>query len=160
MTYRTLPVLTREQLNPPVHWIITLRTLDQCGQLQGVGRSVARSVTPVDATGSCVECAVQRRTIHSLPIRSSWGRPHLTILSSRQGFGLETGFNGHLRIVRANNYNTIANFHTLQITTQHAKSFQSALTSCFSVTVLKQWRSLNFTDKVFSSQTPVQLTTV
>jgi hypothetical protein len=48
----------------------------------------------------------------------------------RQGFGLEIGFIDHLQVITTNNYITIDNFHTLQITTAHAKSFQSAFTSC------------------------------
>jgi hypothetical protein len=40
-------------------------------------------------------------------------------------FGLEIRFIDHLQILTANHYNTIANFHTLPITTTHAKSFQS-----------------------------------
>jgi hypothetical protein len=51
-------------------------------------------------------------------------------------FGLEVGFFDHLQVVTTNNYNTIANFHTLQITAAHAKSFQCAFTSRFPVTDL------------------------
>jgi hypothetical protein len=49
----------------------------------------------------------------------------------RQGFGLEIGFTDHFntQLVITLNYSTIANFHTLQITTAHAKSFQSAVSS-------------------------------
>jgi hypothetical protein len=47
----------------------------------------------------------------------------------RRGFGREIGFIDHLHVVPTSNYNTIANFHTLQITTAHAKSFQSAVSS-------------------------------
>jgi hypothetical protein len=47
----------------------------------------------------------------------------------RQGFGLETGFIDPLQDVTASNYNTVTNFHTLQITAAHAKPFQSAVTS-------------------------------
>jgi hypothetical protein len=45
------------------------------------------------------------------------------------GFRLEIGFITylHLQIVTTSNYNTIANFHTVEITTAHAKSFQSAV---------------------------------
>jgi hypothetical protein len=35
-------------------------------------------------------------------------------------FGLDIGFIDHLQIVNTSNYNTITNFHTLQITTAHA----------------------------------------
>jgi hypothetical protein len=48
---------------------------------------------------------------------------------SRWGFGLDIGFIDHLHVVTTKNYNTIANFHTLQITTAHTKSFQSAVSS-------------------------------
>jgi hypothetical protein len=40
---------------------------------------------------------------------------------SRRGFGLEIGFIDHLQVITTNNYNTIANFHTLQITTGKGK---------------------------------------
>jgi hypothetical protein len=43
--------------------------------------------------------------------------------ASRRGFGLKIGFIDHLQVVTTNNYNTIANFHILQVTTAHAKSF-------------------------------------
>jgi hypothetical protein len=46
----------------------------------------------------------------------------------RRGFGLENVFIDHLQVVTISSYNTIDNFHTLQITTTHAKSFQSAIT--------------------------------
>jgi hypothetical protein len=49
------------------------------------------------------------------------------------GFGLEIGFIDRLQVVNTSNYNTISNFHTLQITTAHAKSFQPAVTSRFLV---------------------------
>jgi hypothetical protein len=39
------------------------------------------------------------------------------------------GFIGHLQVVITNSYNIIANFYTLQITTAHAKTFQSAVSS-------------------------------
>jgi hypothetical protein len=48
---------------------------------------------------------------------------------SQQGFRLDTGFMDHLQVVTTNNCNTIANFYTLQITTAHAKPFQSAASS-------------------------------
>jgi hypothetical protein len=49
----------------------------------------------------------------------------------RWGFELEIGFIDHLntRFVNTLSYSSIADFHTLQITTAHAKSFQSALVS-------------------------------
>jgi hypothetical protein len=54
----------------------------------------------------------------------------VTILSdNRWGFGLEIEFTDHLQVITICNYNSIANFHTLQITTAHAKSFQSAVSS-------------------------------
>jgi hypothetical protein len=43
------------------------------------------------------------------------------------GFGLKTGFTDHLQVVTTSNCNTVVNFHTLQITTAHAKSSQSAV---------------------------------
>jgi hypothetical protein len=42
---------------------------------------------------------------------------------SQLGFVLDIGFINHLQVVTTNNYITIANFHTLQITRAHAKSF-------------------------------------
>jgi hypothetical protein len=57
---------------------------------------------------------------------------------SRRGVGLDIGFIGHFntRLVITLNYSAIANFHTLQITTAHAKSFPacSAFTRRFLVT--------------------------
>jgi hypothetical protein len=49
----------------------------------------------------------------------------------QRGFRLEIGFIDHFntRLVTTLNYSVIANFHTLQITTIHAKSFQSAVSS-------------------------------
>jgi hypothetical protein len=37
------------------------------------------------------------------------------------GFGLEVGFIDHVLIVTMSDYNTVANLHTLQITTAHTK---------------------------------------
>jgi hypothetical protein len=48
---------------------------------------------------------------------------------SQWDFGLEIGFIDHLQVITTNNYNTIANFHTLQISTAHTKSFESAVSS-------------------------------
>jgi hypothetical protein len=44
---------------------------------------------------------------------------------SRRGFGLDIGFTDHLntRLVTTVNYRLIADLHTLQINTAHAKSF-------------------------------------
>jgi hypothetical protein len=52
------------------------------------------------------------------------------------GFGLVIGFIDHIQIVVTSNYNAIANLHTLQIITAHAKPSQSASTSRFPVTDL------------------------
>jgi hypothetical protein len=54
----------------------------------------------------------------------------------RRGFGLLIGFIEHLQVVTTNNHNTIADFHTLRITTSHAKSFPacSVFTRRFLVT--------------------------
>jgi hypothetical protein len=55
---------------------------------------------------------------------------------SRRGFGLDIGFIDHLHVVTTNNYNSIADFHTLQITRAHTKSFsaRSVFTSSCLVT--------------------------
>jgi hypothetical protein len=50
------------------------------------------------------------------------------------GFGLVNRFIDHLQGVTTNNYNTISDLHTLQIT--HAKSSQFAFNSRFPVTDL------------------------
>jgi hypothetical protein len=52
---------------------------------------------------------------------------------SQRGFGLDIGFTDHLntQLVTTLNYSAIANFHTLYITTAHAKTFQSFVTSRF-----------------------------
>jgi hypothetical protein len=49
----------------------------------------------------------------------------------RWGFGLEIGFIDHFntQLVATLNYIAIANLHTLQINTAHAKSFQSVVSS-------------------------------
>jgi hypothetical protein len=49
------------------------------------------------------------------------------------------GYN--LQIVTTSNHNVIANLHTLQIPTAHAKLSHSAFTSRFLVTVLNNWDS-------------------
>jgi hypothetical protein len=58
------------------------------------------------------------------------------------GFGLEIGITDHLQIITINNYDIIANLHTLQITTAHIKPSQSVFTSCFPVTDLNNGDSL------------------
>jgi hypothetical protein len=62
------------------------------------------------------------------------------------------------QLVTTLNYSAITDFHTLQITTAHAKSFQSALISRFPITDLKKWRFFECTNQVVPSQTPLQLT--
>jgi hypothetical protein len=49
-------------------------------------------------------------------------------MNIHRGFGLEIGFIDHFntRLVTTLNYSAIADFNILQITTAHAKSFQSA----------------------------------
>jgi hypothetical protein len=42
---------------------------------------------------------------------------------SRRGFGLNIGFIDNTYLATALNYSAIANFHNLQITREHAKSF-------------------------------------
>jgi hypothetical protein len=46
---------------------------------------------------------------------------------SRRGVGLDIGFIDRLQVVITSNYNIIVNFQNLQITTAHAKTFQSAV---------------------------------
>jgi hypothetical protein len=41
----------------------------------------------------------------------------------RRNFGLENGFIDNLEVVTANNYDIVANFHTLQITRAHRLVF-------------------------------------
>jgi hypothetical protein len=63
------------------------------------------------------------------------------------GFGLETGFIDHFktRLMTTLNYSAIADLHTSQITTAHAKSFQSAVSSpVFPGNGFKQWRFFSF----------------
>jgi hypothetical protein len=54
------------------------------------------------------------------------------------GFGLDIGYIDHFQVVTTNNYYTVADFHTLQITTAHAKSSPacSVFTRRFLVTAL------------------------
>jgi hypothetical protein len=83
---------------------------------------------------------------------------------SQRSFGLEIGFIDHLRVVTTNNYNTISNFHTSQITTAHPKSLQSAFTSLFPVTDVNNGNSSAFmlilllSDKYPATQLLLQLT--
>jgi hypothetical protein len=43
------------------------------------------------------------------------------------GFGLVIGFTAHLQFGITSNYSAITNSHTLQFTTAHTKSSQSAM---------------------------------
>jgi hypothetical protein len=66
-----------------------------------------------------------------VPILSLINLNTVTCMSdSRRGFGLETGVIDHFntRIVITLNYSVVADLHTLQITSAHAKSFKSAFT--------------------------------
>jgi hypothetical protein len=87
-----------------------------------------------------VLCEAETEYVHTVTCMSG----------NRRGIGLEIGFIDHLYVVTTNNYNTIANFHTLQITIAHTKSFQCAVTSRFPVTDLNKGDSsasvLNYTD--------------
>jgi hypothetical protein len=57
-------------------------------------------------------------------LAQNWLYSSVTCMSDyRWGIGFETGFTDHLQVVTTSNYNTVTNFHTLQITTAHAKSF-------------------------------------
>jgi hypothetical protein len=47
----------------------------------------------------------------------------------KTGFGLTIGFIVHVQFVTTSNYSAIANSHTLQFTTAHNKSSQSAVSS-------------------------------
>jgi hypothetical protein len=53
---------------------------------------------------------------------------------------MEIGLTDYIQIVTTSNYNTIANFHTLQITTAHTKP--SAFTSHFPVADINNGNSL------------------
>jgi hypothetical protein len=79
-----------------------------------------------------------------------WQTGSVTFLCDcQQGSGLETALIDHLQIVTANYYNTVTNFHTFQITTAHAKSFQSAFTNRFPVMDLPlHWPTLLFMDSL------------
>jgi hypothetical protein len=65
---------------------------------------------------------------------------------------LETGFIDHITapLMITINYGPITDLRALQITTVHAKSFQSAVTNCFPVTDLNSGDSsasiLHYTD--------------
>jgi hypothetical protein len=68
------------------------------------------------------------------------------------GFGLETGFIYHfnIQLVTTFNYSAIADFHSLQITTAHTKSFQSAVFSSCSLATASNNRD--------SSTAPIKFT--
>jgi hypothetical protein len=80
---------------------------------------------------------------------------------SQWGFGLEIGFIDHfnVRLVTIFNYSASADFHTLQITTAHAKGCQSAAVSTGRSLKIASNSGDSSTDQVFSSQTPLQLPT-
>jgi hypothetical protein len=61
---------------------------------------------------------------------------HVVWSDYRRGFGFDIGFTDHLQVVITNTHNTIAHFHTLQITTSHAKYFPgcSIFTRCSLIT--------------------------
>jgi hypothetical protein len=74
----------------------------------------------------------------------------------RRGFGFDIGFTDHLQVTTTNNRNIIADFHTLQITTAHAKHFPacSIFTRCFLVTVSNNGYSSASVLKPFDRRLP------
>jgi hypothetical protein len=60
----------------------------------------------------------------------------------RRGFGLDVEFIDLLQVLATSNYNSIANFYTLQFTLVHANSFRSAVTSHFLITASNSGDSL------------------
>jgi hypothetical protein len=77
------------------------------------------------------------------------------------GFELDIQFIDYLQtlvVTTLLNHGAIADFHVLQITRAHAKSFQSAFTSRFPVTDLNNGDYSSALTQVFSSQTTLQLT--
>jgi hypothetical protein len=73
----------------------------------------------------------------------------------RRGIGLEIGFIDHLQVVTSNNYNIIAIFHTLQITTAHGKFFQAVFTCRFPVPDLTNGDSSTAPTKSSLQATPL-----
>jgi hypothetical protein len=81
--------------------------------------------------------ASQHRRGHNMYIHCIYQNILSHIRETLDGsFGLKIGFVDHLQVVTTNNYNTNPNFHTLQITTAHAKSPQSASTTRFPIRCL------------------------
>jgi hypothetical protein len=59
----------------------------------------------------------------------------MILSDSGWGFGLDIGFIDNLQVMTTNKYNTVTNFHNLQITRAHTKSLLglSVFTSSFLV---------------------------
>jgi hypothetical protein len=55
----------------------------------------------------------------------------------RRGFGLDIGFIDNLQVVTTNNCNTIADFHTLQITDTH-----SLMSSIYYTRLAVSWQQI------------------
>jgi hypothetical protein len=73
---------------------------------------------PVSVTSGFPKCPHWNSRSGDWGIRI-WMHIVTCVSDCRQGLGLDIGFIEHLHVVTTNNYNTITNFHTLQITTAH-----------------------------------------